>query len=35
MARVFQPSPEVFALRQLIGRTPQAPVFQAAFCLLL
>jgi hypothetical protein len=33
--RVFQPITEVFALRRLIGSTPQAPVFQAAFCLLL
>jgi hypothetical protein len=33
--RVFQPIPEAFALRRLIGSTPQATVFQAAFCLLL
>jgi hypothetical protein len=33
--RVFQQITEVFALRQLIGSTPQATVFQAAFCLLL
>ena len=33
--RVFQQSTEVFALRRLIGSTPQATVFQAAFCLLL
>jgi hypothetical protein len=35
MERVFQQIPEVFALRRCIGRTPQATVFQAAFCLLL
>jgi Transposase DDE domain len=33
--RVFQQITEVFALRRLIGSTPQATVFQAAFCLLL
>lgn len=33
--RVFQQVTEVFALRRLIGSTPQATVFQAAFCLLL
>jgi hypothetical protein len=33
--RVFQQITEVFALRHLIGSTPQATVFQAAFCLLL
>jgi hypothetical protein len=33
--RVFPQITEVFALRRLIGRTPPAPVFQAAFCLLL
>lgn len=33
--RVFQQITEVFALRRLIGSTPQASVFQAAFCLLL
>ena len=33
--QVFQQIPEVFALRRLIGSTPQATVFQAAFCLLL
>jgi hypothetical protein len=33
--RVFQPITEVFALRQRIGSTPQATVFQAVFCLLL
>src|SRR5215470_6038073 len=33
--RVFQQLTEVFALRRLIGSTPQATVFQAAFCLLL
>jgi hypothetical protein len=32
---VFQQITEVFALRRLIGSTPQATVFQAAFCLLL
>lgn len=33
--RVFQQITEVFALRRLIGSTPHATVFQAAFCLLL
>lgn len=33
--RVFQQITEVFHLEQLIGSTPQATVFQAAFCLLL
>ena len=33
--RVFQQITEIFALRQLIGSTPQATVFQAVFCLLL
>ncbi len=33
--RVFQQITEVFHLRQLIGSTPQATVFQAAFCLVL
>jgi hypothetical protein len=33
--RVFQQVSEVFELRKLIGSTPQAGVFQAAFCLLL
>jgi hypothetical protein len=33
--QVFQQITEVFALRRLIGSTPQATVFQAAFCLLL
>jgi hypothetical protein len=33
--RVFQQITEVFALQQLIGSTPQATVFQAAFCLVL
>ena len=33
--QVFQQITEVFALRHLIGSTPQATVFQAAFCLLL
>lgn len=32
---VFQQITEVFALRRLIGSTPQATVVQAAFCLLL
>jgi hypothetical protein len=32
---VFQRITEVFHLRRLIGSTPQAGVFQAAFCLLL
>jgi hypothetical protein len=33
--RVFPQITEVFALRRLIGSTPPATVFQAAFCLLL
>ncbi|HEY2156845.1 MAG TPA: transposase, partial [Isosphaeraceae bacterium] len=33
--RVFQQMTEVFALGRLIGSTPQAAIFQAAFCLLL
>ncbi len=33
--RVFQRITEVFHLRTLVGSTPQAGVFQAAFCLLL
>jgi hypothetical protein len=33
--RVFQQITEVFALRHLIGSTPHATVFPAAFCLLL
>lgn len=33
--RVLQQSTEVFALQRLIGSTPQATVFQAAFCLVL
>lgn len=32
---VFQQITEVFALRQLIGCTPQATVFQAALCLVI
>jgi hypothetical protein len=32
---MFQQITEVFHLRKLIGSTPQATVFQAAFCLLL
>ena len=32
---MFQRVTEVFHLRKLIGSTPQATVFQAAFCLLL
>jgi hypothetical protein len=31
----FQQITEVFELRRLIGHTPEATVFQAAFCLLL
>jgi IS4 transposase len=31
----FQRITEVFALRRLIGGTPQATVYQAAFCLLI
>jgi len=33
--RVFQQVTEVFQLQRLIGSTPQATVFQGAFCLLL
>jgi hypothetical protein len=33
--QVFQQVTEVFALRQLIGSTPEATVFQASFCLVL
>jgi hypothetical protein len=33
--RVFQQVTEVFQLQRLIGSSPQAAVFQAAFCLLL
>jgi hypothetical protein len=33
--RVFQQITEVFALERLIGSTPEAVVFQCAFCLLL
>jgi hypothetical protein len=33
--RVFPQITEGFALRRLIGRTPPATVFQAAFCRLL
>jgi hypothetical protein len=33
--RVFQQITEVFVLQRLIGSTPQATVFQAAFCLVL
>lgn len=33
--RVFQKITEVFALRRLIGSTPEATIFQAAFCLVL
>jgi hypothetical protein len=33
--RVFPQITEVFARQRLIGSTPQATVFQAAFCLLL
>jgi hypothetical protein len=32
---VFQQITEVFELRHLIGSTPQATIFQAAFCLVL
>jgi hypothetical protein len=32
---MFQDSTEVFHLQQLIGSTPEATVFQAAFCFLL
>jgi hypothetical protein len=33
--RVFQQVTEVFALKRLIGGSPQAGIFQLAFCLLL
>jgi DDE family transposase len=33
--RVFQQITEVFTLRRLLGSTPQATVFQAAFCLVM
>jgi hypothetical protein len=33
--RVFQQITEVFALNQLIGSTPEATIFQAAFCFVL
>jgi hypothetical protein len=33
--RVFQKITEVFELRHLIGTTPEATIFQAAFCLVL
>ena len=33
--RVFPKIVEVFALRHLIGSTPEATIFQAAFCLVL
>lgn len=33
--RVFQKISEVFELRRLIGSTPEATLFQAAFCLVL
>lgn len=33
--QVFQQITEVFSLQQLIGSTPQATIFQGAFCLLL
>ena len=33
--RVFQQVTEVFSLQQLIGSTPEATVFQGAFCMLL
>jgi IS4 transposase len=33
--RMFQQVTEVFALKRLIGGSPQAGVFQLAFCLLL
>lgn len=35
IANCFQRITEVFQLRRLIGSTPEATVFQAAFCLLL
>jgi IS4 transposase len=33
--RLFQQVTEVFSLRQLIGSTPKATVFQASFCFVL
>jgi hypothetical protein len=33
--RVFQKITEIFELRHLIGCTPEATIFQAAFCLVL
>ena len=33
--RVFQQITEVFELRHLIGCTPEATIFQAAFCLVI
>jgi hypothetical protein len=33
--RVFQQVTEVFSLQQLIGSTPEATIFQGAFCMLL
>jgi hypothetical protein len=33
--RVFQKIAEVFELRRLIGSTPEATIFQGAFCLVL
>jgi hypothetical protein len=33
--RVFQKIVEVFGLRQLIGCSPEATIFQAAFCLVI
>ena len=33
--RMFQQVTEVFGLRALIGSTPEATVFQFAFCLVL
>ncbi len=33
--RMFQKVTEVFQLRQLIGSTPEATIFQAAFCFLI
>jgi Transposase DDE domain len=35
LEKMFQQVTEVFDLRHLIGSTPQATVFQAAFCFLL
>jgi hypothetical protein len=35
LERVFQQVTEVFELRRLIGSSPQATVFQGAFCLVL